>query len=88
MATPEPARPIILPSRGIARVKNVLSGDTVILLGKASAPGEKAPEVVFTLENISAPRYVMCTLSQLRGQSCEDGHGISPRGRSICNTLK
>ena len=57
-APPTPARPIILPSRGIARVKSVLSGDTVILLGKASAPGEKAPEVVFTLENISAPRYV------------------------------
>jgi len=49
-------RPIILPSTGVARVKNVLSGDTVILLGKASAPNEKAPEVVFTLENISAPR--------------------------------
>ena len=58
MATPEPARPIILPSRGSARVKSVLSGDTVILLGKASGPNEKAPEVVFTLENISAPRYV------------------------------
>lgn len=49
-------RPIILPSRGVARVKSVLSGDTVILLGKASGPNEKAPEVVFTLENISAPR--------------------------------
>lgn len=55
---PAPARHIILPSRGIARVKSVLSGDTVILLGKASGPNEKAPEVVFTLENISAPRYV------------------------------
>jgi len=49
-------RPIILPSRGVARVKSVLSGDTVVLLGKASGPNEKAPEVVFTLENISAPR--------------------------------
>jgi len=56
-ATP-PRRPTILPSRGVARVKSVLSGDTVILLGKASGPNEKAPEVVFTLENISAPRYV------------------------------
>jgi staphylococcal nuclease domain-containing protein 1 len=54
----EPRRPVILPSRGVARVKSVLSGDTVILLGKASGPNEKAPEVVFTLENISAPRYV------------------------------
>ena len=53
-----PRRPAILPSRGVARVKSVLSGDTVILLGKASGPNEKAPEVIFTLENISAPRYV------------------------------
>jgi len=57
-AAAEPRRPVILPSRGLARVKSVLSGDTVILLGKASGPNEKAPEVVFTLENISAPRYV------------------------------
>ena len=51
--------PIILPSRGVARVKSVLSGDTVILLGKAQTPNGKAPEVIFTLENISAPRYVV-----------------------------
>lgn len=49
--------PIILPSRGVARVKSVLSGDTVILLG-AQPPNGKAPEVIFTMENISAPRYV------------------------------
>ena len=49
-------RPTVLPAKGVARVKNVLSGDTVILLGKASAPNGKAPEVIFTLENISAPR--------------------------------
>lgn len=55
-AAPVPRPPIILPSRGVARVKSVLSGDTVVLLGKASGPGGKAPEVVFTLENISAPR--------------------------------
>lgn len=55
-ATPVPNPPVILPSRGVARVKNVLSGDTVILLGKASTPNGKAPEVIFTLENISAPR--------------------------------
>jgi staphylococcal nuclease domain-containing protein 1 len=46
----------ILPARGVARVKNVLSGDTVILLGKAPTPNGKAPEVVFTMENVSAPR--------------------------------
>ena len=57
MASAAPAsRPIILPSRGVARVKNVLSGDTVVLLGKATTPKGKAPEVVFTMESVSAPR--------------------------------
>eukprot|EP00545_Synedropsis_sp_CCMP1620_P000313 CAMPEP_0119007442 /NCGR_PEP_ID=MMETSP1176-20130426/3009_1 /TAXON_ID=265551 /ORGANISM="Synedropsis recta cf, Strain CCMP1620" /LENGTH=948 /DNA_ID=CAMNT_0006959593 /DNA_START=112 /DNA_END=2958 /DNA_ORIENTATION=+ len=51
-ATPRP----ILPSRGMARVKSVLSGDTVILLGKASSPDARPPEVVFTFEKVSAPR--------------------------------
>lgn len=58
MTTPAPApamRPI-LPSRGVARVKNVLSGDTVILLGKAATPNGRSPEVVFTFEKVSAPR--------------------------------
>jgi len=45
----------VLPQRGVARVKNVLSGDTVVLLGKA-APGHPAPEVVFTFERVTAPR--------------------------------
>ena len=41
MATPtaptaSAPRPTILPARGVARVKQVLSGDTVILLGKAT----------------------------------------------------
>ena len=59
-ATPVAAtpRPAILPARGTALVKSVLSGDTVILVGKATTPKGKAPEVVFTLESISAPRYV------------------------------
>ena len=61
-AVPAPApaatRPAILPARGTARVKNVLSGDSVILLGKAPGPNARAPEVVFTLESVSAPRYV------------------------------
>lgn len=48
-----PMRPV-LPSHGVARVKNVLSGDTVVLVGKA-ADG-KAPEVVFTCERVTAPR--------------------------------
>ena len=58
MATVAPApRPTILPSRGVARVKSVLSGDTVVLLGKATKPRGKAPEVTFTMESVSAPRY-------------------------------
>ena len=59
MATvPVAPRPAILPARGAARVKQVLSGDTVILLGKGATPNGRAPEVVFTLENVSAPRCV------------------------------
>ena len=57
-AVPPVTRPTILPSRGTARVKQVLSGDTVILLGKASNPKARAPEVIFTLENVTAPRCV------------------------------
>lgn len=57
-AAPVAPRPAILPARGAARVKQVLSGDTVILLGKAPTPNSRAPEVVFTLENVSAPRCV------------------------------
>jgi len=56
-----PSRPV-LPSRGVARVKNVLSGDTVVLLGKA-APGQPAPEVVFTFERVTAPRCVCLRLT-------------------------
>lgn len=59
MATPTP--PIILPATGVARVKSVLSGDTVILLGKPVAPDKPQPEVIFTFEAVNAPRYVyMC----------------------------
>eukprot|EP00591_Stephanopyxis_turris_P001274 CAMPEP_0195523846 /NCGR_PEP_ID=MMETSP0794_2-20130614/23304_1 /TAXON_ID=515487 /ORGANISM="Stephanopyxis turris, Strain CCMP 815" /LENGTH=945 /DNA_ID=CAMNT_0040653933 /DNA_START=90 /DNA_END=2927 /DNA_ORIENTATION=+ len=46
----------VLPNRGIAVVKSVLSGDTVTLLGRATAPDAKAPEVVFTFERVTAPR--------------------------------
>lgn len=51
-----PQRPLILPSHGMAKVKNVLSGDTVVLLGRAPNPGARPPEVVFTFEKVSAPR--------------------------------
>ena len=50
-----PMRPV-LPSHGVARVKNVLSGDTVVLVGKATTPDGVAPEVVFTFERVTAPR--------------------------------
>jgi staphylococcal nuclease domain-containing protein 1 len=46
----------ILPNRGNARIKSVLSGDTVVLLGRASADGRSAPEVIFTFERVTAPR--------------------------------
>lgn len=58
MSTPRdaPALRPVLPSRGVALVKQVLSGDTVVLLGKAASSDQKAPEVVFTFEKVSAPR--------------------------------
>jgi staphylococcal nuclease domain-containing protein 1 len=49
-------KPVILPQQGEARVKSVLSGDTVILLGKPTAPNRPPPEVIFTFESLSAPR--------------------------------
>jgi staphylococcal nuclease domain-containing protein 1 len=55
MATPTPS--IILPVTGVARVKSVLSGDTVVLLGKPIAPHLPQPEVIFTFEAVNAPRY-------------------------------
>jgi staphylococcal nuclease domain-containing protein 1 len=54
--TPVTTPPIVLPPTGVARVKSVLSGDTVVLLGKPTAPNQPQPEVIFTLESISAPR--------------------------------
>ena len=50
-----------LPPMGMARVKSVLSGDTVILLGKppAATTSTAPPEVMFTLDSIIAPRYVV-----------------------------
>ena len=48
--------PVILPASGVARVKSVWSGDTVILLGKAVKPNQPPPEVIFTFESVNAPR--------------------------------
>jgi staphylococcal nuclease domain-containing protein 1 len=50
-------KPVILPQEGVARVKSVMSGDTVVLLGKPVAPNRPPPEVIFTFESLSAPRY-------------------------------
>lgn len=52
---PTSALPPVLPNRGTAKVKSVLSGDTVVLLGRA-ADGKRAPEVTFTFERVTAPR--------------------------------
>jgi len=45
----------ILPNRGTAKIKSVLSGDTVVLLGR-SGSGSSAPTVTFTFERVTAPR--------------------------------
>ena len=47
--------PTILPKTGFAKVQSVLSGDTVVLLGKATQPNQPAPQVLFTLSSVSAP---------------------------------
>lgn len=46
----------VLPSHGLATVKSVLSGDTVVLTGRPTGPGQKAPVVIFTFERVTAPR--------------------------------
>jgi staphylococcal nuclease domain-containing protein 1 len=56
MSTTAENKPVILPQEGVAKVKSVLSGDTVVLLGKPLAPNLPPPEVLFTLESLSAPR--------------------------------
>jgi hypothetical protein len=59
MATPAATTTITLPPTGKARVKNVLSGDTLVLLGSANVGPNVAPaEVLFTLDGVLAPRYV------------------------------
>lgn len=46
----------MLPPRGMATIKSVLSGDTVILLGSAASPNSIPKVVTFTLERITSPR--------------------------------
>lgn len=57
MSAPAAAsKPVLLPQKGTARVKNVMSGDTVILWGKAAAPHLPPPQVQFTLDGLMSPR--------------------------------
>ena len=58
LPVPTAAMRPVLPSRGLATVKSVLSGDTVVLTGRPMAPGQKAPVVIFTFERVTAPRCV------------------------------
>lgn len=50
------SKPVLLPQKGTARVKNVMSGDTVILWGKPAAPHLPPPQVQFTLDGLMSPR--------------------------------
>jgi len=71
----------VLPSRGVAIVKSVLSGDTVVLLGRATQTGGKAPEVTFTFERVTSPRMAS------KGNNNVDEPGAFPSRewlRSIC----
>lgn len=61
MSVPTATLPPILPNRGSAKIKSVLSGDTVVLLGRGG-DGKRAPEVTFTFERVTAPRCVMLEL--------------------------
>jgi staphylococcal nuclease domain-containing protein 1 len=69
-STTKPA--LVLPKQGVAKVKSVTSGDTVVLLGKPPQPNLPCPEVLFTLEGLSAPvrrpsRYRQTSLSPTVG---------------------
>jgi len=53
-----PSKPAlaVLPKTGLALVKQVLSGDTIILVNPSSKPDGSTPEALFTLTNIGCPR--------------------------------
>lgn len=72
-ASSNPMRPV-LPNRGRATVKSVLSGDTVVLLGRSTTPGGKLPEVLFTFERVSAPR-----MASRANQNIDDPGAFSSR---------
>lgn len=71
----------VLPNRGSAKIKSVLSGDTVILLGRAAVPGGMAPEVTFTFERVTAPR-----LASKSNNNVDDPGAFSSREwlRNLC----
>eukprot|EP00584_Thalassiosira_punctigera_P025503 CAMPEP_0172550356 /NCGR_PEP_ID=MMETSP1067-20121228/28987_1 /TAXON_ID=265564 ORGANISM="Thalassiosira punctigera, Strain Tpunct2005C2" /NCGR_SAMPLE_ID=MMETSP1067 /ASSEMBLY_ACC=CAM_ASM_000444 /LENGTH=940 /DNA_ID=CAMNT_0013337919 /DNA_START=54 /DNA_END=2876 /DNA_ORIENTATION=+ len=70
----------VLPNRGTAKIKSVLSGDTVVLLGR-SAGGARAPEVTFTFERVTAPR-----MASKANNNVDDPGAFSSREwlRSLC----
>lgn len=55
MTDAAPATSSHVPKQGIARVKTVLSGDTVVLVGNPTGPNRPAPEILFSLQAITAP---------------------------------
>ena len=70
----------ILPQSGTAKIKSVLSGDTVVLLGRG-AEGRKAPEVTFTFERVTAPR-----MASKANSNVDDAGAFSSREwlRNLC----
>mmetsp|Transcript_40687 Transcript_40687/g.49521 ORF Transcript_40687/g.49521 Transcript_40687/m.49521 type:complete len:938 (+) Transcript_40687:162-2975(+) len=79
-AASNPMRPV-LPNRGVAVVKSVLSGDTVVLLGRSTTPGGKPPEVLFTFERVTAPRMAS------KGNDNVDDPGAFPSREWLRNTV-
>jgi hypothetical protein len=55
MTTPSTPSPVVLPKVGFAKVQSVVSGDTVVLLGKPTQPNQPPPQVLFTFSSVSAP---------------------------------
>ncbi|EJK45269.1 hypothetical protein THAOC_36119 [Thalassiosira oceanica] len=71
----------ILPFHGQAKVKSVLSGDTVVLVGKKGSNTTHAPEVTFTFEKVNAPR-----MASKANSNVDDPGAFSSREwlRNIC----
>ena len=71
----------ILPFQGQAKVKSVLSGDTVVLVGKKGNNATRAPEVTFTFEKVNAPR-----MASKANNNVDDPGAFSSREwlRNIC----